>query len=324
VTWDHHDGLTRLVEYCGPQSFQNEPHRSAFEACREILVRDTFVPHYSHETHASQLSRSLQDRKRSFLEKEEWKYGPWATDRNSKNAAAHLVDQLASIPGLLEDEANLKTEDENARHCLRWRVLQHLEKLYEWRWAWMYANPEAVVETKSQVLSKENTPGESPLQLWTRLEYVSYTQVNDVGLYNAIQLWLLRLLWDLGGAESVEAKALFERMEKAGVAFHDAGHRSPLLLPGQGRSLEEVAIEICRSFEYQFIGFNGSRDSVLAWLLPIGLAYQLLVNDETEAELGEWVTKLLNRAPGSYRNACLYIAHSIRLGKDGSPDSNNA
>jgi hypothetical protein len=38
LSWDHHDGLAHVVQFCGPQCFQREPQKSAFDNCREIIV----------------------------------------------------------------------------------------------------------------------------------------------------------------------------------------------------------------------------------------------------------------------------------------------
>lgn len=66
----------------------------------------------------------------------------------------------------------------------------------------------------------------------------TWKQATEIALYNAVILALLGILWSLEPPLEDESQ-LEEELQ------------SPLLLPNQLYHLEQVAIEICRVFEYQ-------------------------------------------------------------------------
>lgn len=155
----------------------------------------------------------------------------------------------------------------------------------------------------------------------TRLLWINYVSVNELALYNAIQLFLLRMLLD-SGAENPDSEidAFF-----TSVAFRRQvqiqAPSTSLQLPGEATSLLQIAVEICRLFECQQQAFYGkNKDSVLAWLMPMGLAYQVLERsgaDDEERRTKKWAANTLKAMPGSFQHACLYIARWIRLFRDG-------
>jgi len=65
----------------------------------------------------------------------------------------------------------------------------------------------------------------------------------------------------------------------------------PLLRPGETIFHHEVAIEICKTFEFQLQNVKNLRVSSLYFLMPLGLAWSILEHD---AKYTDWITRMLN------------------------------
>jgi hypothetical protein len=264
-----------------------------------------------------QIARALQERKRTFLEQPEWKTIPWAADPLGRSHANYLLDMLADVPGLLEDETHLDPlKDPVGTDILRHLVLEHLYSLYEWRWAFESRSPGAIIEVDESPRDNEISGSANKFHR-TRLQYTGFVPVNELSLYNAIQLFLLRILLDLVDGSSYPEVENFFAEANARRRAHTLS--SPLLLPGEANSLLQVAVEICRLFECQQQTFcEENRDSVLAWLMPMGLAYQVLFgnggeNTPVEGGNATWAADMLRTMPYSFQHACFYIAGNINL-----------
>lgn len=85
LRFTHHTGLSHVLEFCGPESFQSASLLPVFESVRWALISDAIVR-----------------RERTFLERPEWKTVPWANNPAAKSATNLLLDQLASIPTIIE------------------------------------------------------------------------------------------------------------------------------------------------------------------------------------------------------------------------------
>ncbi|KAK8215910.1 hypothetical protein IWZ01DRAFT_183241 [Phyllosticta capitalensis] len=269
----HHEGLKKLVIMCGPEQFKEQPYLAAFEAARDILI-----------------SKALMERKRSFLEQEQWKTVPWERDPQKRSPSCRLLDILSVVPGLLEDEDSLENhpDPQPLREALLAQTQDLLQELFKWRWEWEARNPNAAhaVEAANGVDGLAAIPD----GLETVLRYKKFVQANEICLYNAVLLWLLRFLGDLcpiepiPGPDSPESDSTYcstseEYAELAQKILYDTAP-TPLLLPGQARTLKQPALEICRSFEYLLENFAQTEDTALAWLMPLSLAYYVLKDDK--------------------------------------------
>ncbi|KAH7052399.1 hypothetical protein B0J12DRAFT_72335 [Macrophomina phaseolina] len=293
--FSHHDGLKQLLLLCGPEKFQRQPWLSAFEATRDLLI-----------------SKSLLERKRTFFEESKWKIIPWALDPSAKSPTNHLLDILCDVPGFLEDEMAIKaTNDVPLRLGLLTRVEKSLQELYHWRWAWEARNPNAVFEVPAKP-PHGFKPSNVPPGLDTALHYKTWLQANEISLYNAVLLWVLRFLGELrptafpypspspssqhsSPSPPAEASPQSNQSSEDYSYLHDHIFanmpRTPLLLPGQARSLRQPAMEICRSFEFVLETFTKTDDTALSWLMPISLAYYVVQDDE---EYARWIRKKLD------------------------------
>ncbi|KAL7758766.1 hypothetical protein ACKLNR_011193 [Fusarium oxysporum f. sp. zingiberi] len=86
----HCHGVAVLTEMAGPYGFQ-------MDAAKPILqINRPFIS-----------IGAMANRKRTFLEQDEWKHIPWALQPMSKTIGDFLQDILCDIPGMMEDVDNL-------------------------------------------------------------------------------------------------------------------------------------------------------------------------------------------------------------------------
>jgi len=269
----HVRGLIQLLMVCGPERFQQEPLRSAFESCRATLTTVGII-----------------SKRRCFLEEENWRTVPWAIEPSSKSRQNYLADILVTVPGMLEDDAALSQQDDStARAALIDRVERQLVNLFKWRWKWEELNPfsawEEQVSSNSSAAPGQNRVFESVFC------FSAFEQATEIVFYNAVQMWLVGLLWRLAPSNTPAIISLAARIAATQTSTLEATNVTPLLLPGMSFSLREPAIEICRIFEYQCLNVQHSRDSALFYLLPIGLAYCTL---EQESRYRDWMRSMLD------------------------------
>lgn len=207
------------------------------------------------------------------------------------------------------------TNDTPLRIGLLTRVERCLQDLYHWRWQWESKNPNAVVEVPAK------PPGDLkhsdiPPGLETSLYYQRWLQSMEICLYNAVLLWILRFLGELRPAAfpypspspssqhsspAPSPQSPDSQQSSSDEYSYLQDHilanmpRTPLLLPGQARTLRQPAMEIARSFEYLLETFAKSTDTALSWLMPISLAYYVLQEDPDHAR---WVRKKMEGFEG--------------------------
>ncbi|UKZ67857.1 uncharacterized protein TrAtP1_009015 [Trichoderma atroviride] len=83
----HNYGLTQILEYCGPEHFQDLP--VVFESTRFTM-----------------LANALVQRKDTLISEEKWKSVPWELHPEMKTNASKLVDIISGLPGIIQ-----KTDD---------------------------------------------------------------------------------------------------------------------------------------------------------------------------------------------------------------------
>ncbi|KAI0602954.1 hypothetical protein F4775DRAFT_5501 [Biscogniauxia sp. FL1348] len=313
----HLKAVAKVLLLCGPEEFQRQPLRNAFEAARCTL-----------------LTASLFSRRRLFLEDERWQSIPWALDPSEKSPQSHLTDIFLVIPGLLEDHSRigspgLVSYDESTdpylhpnKHsishaALRDRVLNQLEKLYHWRWDWQYRYGRHVTVDPSGWCSNSAATkalgSTSDPRMPGRLHFSRSACANDITLYNAALMWLLSLLWKL---EPFQAASLIEGCaQRAAPSSNHPQHPSshhiggaqvplpqytpfePLRRPGSSVSIRDPAMEICRVYEWQSRHHDqhaASGDQTCLYLFPVGMARAVL---DTDADGRRWIKAMLASSP---------------------------
>ncbi|KAI6087395.1 hypothetical protein F4821DRAFT_107466 [Hypoxylon rubiginosum] len=302
----HLKAIRKVLTLCGPEAFQLQPLRNAFEAARATL-----------------LVASLFSRRRTFLEEPHWQDVPWALDPLGKSAQSQLLDILVTIPGLLEEDGHIDDvatrpsddfidptfildEQLISRVKLCGQIAAQLERLYHWRWDWQYEYGQCVTIEESGWQPNSPTSrgsyGEIP-----QLQFGRSVYANDIMLYNAALMWLMSLLWKLepsGAASIIEGCA-----QRAAVTSTPSSAQSPPMLsphdilfeplrrPGASYSIRDPAIEICRAFDWQCRRHEqhaASADQTCLYLFPLGMARAAL-DDDLDAQ--EWMDSMLDTSP---------------------------
>lgn len=325
----HLQAMTRILSTCGPQMFQHQPFRDAFEAARATMV-----------------VASLVMRKRVFLDSPAWHTEPYALVPQSKGSQSYLLDILASVPGLLENHHKLEqmTQDNRSStyftHSInvnttgtrlsheaipsfvdtsfeaiatsRSNVLNsavvHLKSLFVWRLHWQIAfGLDVCADSGIRESSMEFFihPNDSSGTRPDKLRFSRPGAAADIALYNAVLMWLLALINELEphSAECIIQTCAYQAlasMPDVEFAFTPGSATKLTELPsfeplrgiGSTTQVRDAAMEICRVFEWQS-NHNASTawETNFVYMFPIGLA--LCVFD-MEPEIRDWIRSMLN------------------------------
>ncbi|KAI1375817.1 hypothetical protein F4677DRAFT_101693 [Hypoxylon crocopeplum] len=308
----HLKAIGKVLVLCGPEAFQHQPLRNAFEAARATL-----------------LIASLFARRRTFLEDPRWQEIPYAGDPFAKPQQSQLLDIFVVIPGLLEEVGRINNmtyhprdelidpsivldEELDRRADLCGRIAPQLEKLYRWRWNWQHRYGHHVVLDKPGFQSHSPEPESEGSQSnpsgLGRLKFDRYVYADDIALYNAALMWLLTLIWKL---EPFHATTIIDGCARHAATSSSSSPQSPkspilpsdnisfepLGPPGASFSIREPAMEICRVFDWQCRHHEQhavSGDQTCLYLFPLGMARSVL---DADPDCREWIDDMLDSNP---------------------------
>ena len=238
----HAGGVAKLIELRGP-----EQHRSKLELQVLNTVRNSICV------------KAILDRKRSFLQKTEWKTIPWSFELEDKTLVGQVQDIMCDIPGLLEDYDVLCATDTSSRDYrirlekLTLDVNACLGLLSEWRVLWERIYP---------ALSHERVPSFTNSPFSTALYYQDLEAVNGLMIYNALYIRVSRLGIQLLGQH-------FDFQQAATLIEFQCTNP---VLNSPGASLYDSAFEICRSAEYHLAPPHECAGAFFL-LFPLRIAY---------------------------------------------------
>jgi len=218
----HAGGVGMLIELRGPKR-----HRGMFELQILSTMRTSIC------------MKAMIDRKRCFLQRDDWKTIPWSLCPAGKSMVARVQDIMCNVPGLFEDFDSLlapSTCPETYTFQLRFESLaanikHHLLLLSDWRVQWEQNYPGICHEQTSYY-------PESPFP--TALHYQDLEAVNGLMLYDALYINIAELGMSLLGPD-------FDYRQPSMVTKFACTN---LQLNPPGASLYDTAIEICRSLQY--------------------------------------------------------------------------
>ncbi|KAF2098391.1 hypothetical protein NA57DRAFT_57545 [Rhizodiscina lignyota] len=275
-TTSHVRGMIQLLMVFGPTKFQQQPLRSAFESCRATLITVGII-----------------SKRRCFLEDDSWINIPWALDPASKSQQNQLADILVTVPGMLEDDGRLSQQPDPGPHvALVERVKRQLKRAFRWRWHWQELYSATVYEKPASPAPAD--PSAKSRMFESILQFTEFERATEISLYNAVQMWLIGLLWKIAPSNApaiIMAAAQPPSTHKDSSAYP---YFSSLSLPGMSVALRDPAIEICRVFEFQCANVQHSKDPALFYMLPIGLAYSVL---EHQPRFRDWLVSMLDQSP---------------------------
>lgn len=205
----------------------------------------------------------------------------------AKTPSDYLIDYMADIAALLKDAKDTQLEaPEVARTDLEYQARAIQYRLFSWRWDWLARNRSSVLEVES----------ESAEVFGTVFSYSRPELVYETWLCDALMIFILGFL---------NSSALQERLTTP-PRPHGA-----LWKPDEALSAQYLAVEICRSLEYQLehLSFPAAAHQ---WAMPVALAYVALSPTDPVAE---WVYAKILAAPESRRVPWLLYIERLQ-GKD--------
>ena len=176
----HAGGAGRLIELRGPERHQEWPDHGYFTLLRPRII-----------------FQSIVSRKRTFLEREEWRTIPWAKHPETKTMHQQLLDIAAPISGIQEDWRKAKAIAEDRADllqlCKRFipRVRNLFETLFRWRWQWEADHPNCVQELPPDPVDTLSLDLDTHEPLFSTVyHFEDMTRANEINLYNTIFLIL--------------------------------------------------------------------------------------------------------------------------------------
>ncbi|KAF5595104.1 cellulase (glycosyl hydrolase family 5) domain-containing protein [Fusarium pseudocircinatum] len=122
----HCHGVAALTEMSGPYGFQMDTAKAILQINRSFISIG-----------------AMANRKRTFLEDDEWKHVPWALQPMSKTIGDYLQDILCDIPGMMQDVDHLF--DTNgcsvSANLISHKLQASFEQLNSLRISWNFMHP---------------------------------------------------------------------------------------------------------------------------------------------------------------------------------------
>ncbi|KAF5985557.1 endoglucanase EG-II [Fusarium coicis] len=147
----HCHGVAALTEMTGPYGFQMDAAKAILQINRSFISIG-----------------AMTNRKRTFLEQDEWKHIPWALQPMSKRIGDYLQDILCDIPGMMEDFDHLfNTNDcQMSANFISQKLRASFEKLNSLRISWNFMHPHSCWRQKIVRESSEICHGTLEQVLW--------------------------------------------------------------------------------------------------------------------------------------------------------------
>ncbi|KAF5556496.1 endoglucanase EG-II [Fusarium napiforme] len=122
----HCHGVAALTEMTGPYGFQMDAAKAILQINRSFISIG-----------------AMANRKRTFLEQDEWKHIPWALQPMSKTIGDYLQDILCDIPGMMSDVDHLSNTNDFqvSANLISQKLQASFEQLNSLRISWYSMHP---------------------------------------------------------------------------------------------------------------------------------------------------------------------------------------
>ena len=227
---------------------------------------------------------------RTMFSEEWWNAAPFALALSLKTPSDYLVEYMADIAALLDDTKKAQSVRRGPLGInLEYRARAILHSLFSWRWSWLARNPVSAIETNPADVRGAEAFG-------SMLRYTQPQLMYEIWLCDALLILISAYLNSLN------------LQDRRTTSDFPAGG---LWKPDELLDVEHLAIEICRSLEYQL-------ENIFApvpphqWTMPLALAYVTLspVNP-----IAVWVLSKIQAAPECRRMPWLCYIERLK-GKD--------
>ncbi|KIL94186.1 hypothetical protein FAVG1_02748 [Fusarium avenaceum] len=186
----HCHGVAAITHMIGPHGFEMNEAKPIFQINRSFISIG-----------------AIADRKRTFLEKNDWKQIPWSSEPMSKTIAESLQDIQCDVPGLMEDvDVLLKLQQ-----CgmLARRVASRLQSCFQeldvLRISWNYIYADSCWEVTNTSVSCTEVFGDRDSHFETILVFSGLERAIEFVYFNTSYLLLHSILRQLRSAKDPDA-----------------------------------------------------------------------------------------------------------------------
>lgn len=199
----------------------------------------------------TQVFAAIVDRKRSFLEQQEWKDIPWTS--HQKIPVALIEDLLCDIPGLFDDVKN----ETISRYDIGNKVSQLSRQAAVLRWEWERNYPWCCLEIAPSPVSYL---GDQPV-FKSVLSFTNEDRAIETVYFDMLQLLLLEVLQACGLADQ-ELEVITATGPSTNASLSPG-------LPPNFEGGEPFALEMCQCVDYLS---RGKQQGMNAFVLQFPLA----------------------------------------------------
>ena len=227
-------------------------------------------------TNFVQVMQAINERKRTFLEKDEWLTIPWGRHPELKSPSQHVLDILCPVAGLLEDyhtfeNARLGVQKYRAEcNTLFEKAKRLMIRLFRWRWDWE-ASQQHPAACEINVDPKTSWTVDEALEplFPTTLHFQSIAKADQFNLYNTA----VTILMSCGHIFSDGRNNIAEAAYTSLPLEIEPTKVNPLTMPHGGQSLYlDGIIEGMRCVDYYLQPKHSSQGS-LSLLWPLRMRY---------------------------------------------------
>ncbi|KAF9773094.1 hypothetical protein IL306_009137 [Fusarium sp. DS 682] len=213
----------------------------------------------------------MANRKRTFLEQDEWKTIPWALQPMSKTIDCFLQDILCDIPGMMDDADDISNSaGDLVSETLLWQKLHStFEQLEALRTSWNFMYPQACWKAEKGGRDYRETPGISDTAFEGTLCFSDLERAIEFVYLNTTHLILHSLLRQL---RAITNNYAFE----IGLSLQETNENEvPTLAFWDYDNRYRNALAICQCVDYMMQNQRGASGA-FNLLFPLKVAYNHL------------------------------------------------
>ncbi|KAK1986929.1 hypothetical protein LZ30DRAFT_746092 [Colletotrichum cereale] len=257
VNIPHYYGMARIIEWCGPECFQQEPMLTSLRQMRAIHACKCFIQYEG-----------------SFFDQERWKTIPWLYQ--PKTSYDLLMDIFVDIPGLTVSVTisaeRLSSEKKAAADAA---VLKMMSELHDWRRAWESSNQHSVLEVSMPLKDGEVAINWAQGLLSRPLMPNTAEQAAELLIYNSAIIQLMNLQ-DILHTGNRHPQSLPSEIDTTILKRPD----QPLYMPEDIKYRWQPLMEGLRLLRPASKIFASSESAVMLSASPFGIIYNASLGTE--------------------------------------------
>ncbi|KAJ6440149.1 hypothetical protein O9K51_08040 [Purpureocillium lavendulum] len=285
----HNVGTAQILQFCGPEVFQDDLLRDVFRSSRALLTCQAF----SRQQH-------------TFVQHSLWKSTPWS--RSLKTTEDKLMDIVVDLPGLAE----IATAPEN-RTAAEDQARTLSVRLAQWRWEWDRDNAHTMHEAPVVIATGPVIHHDIERAVAIPYGFNSVSQALEILTYNSALLYLMQIQdtlrhssgssGDSSGSEHAISRSTYRRPWRT--------LRRHLLRPDEVATMWDVAVEALKTISY----ISGqlpvtSQAITFVPISPFGILYWVL---RRQSELSNCFDAVLEHLPVFQNARHIFAGYTVSL-----------